>query len=68
MAIDAYISRVDGCDCGDTSIRLYRGAECTTRQEVREKLLVFLKGAKKAKEVLKMKTLIYSSILNQFGK
>ena len=50
MAIDAYISRVDGCSCGDTIIHLYRGAE--SRQKVREKLLVFLKGSKKAKQTL----------------
>ena len=48
MAIDADISRVDGCACGDTTIHLYRGAE--SNQNVREKLLVFLKGSKKPKK------------------
>ena len=48
MAIDAYISRVDNCPCGDTTIRLYRGAKSS--QNTREKLIVFLKGSKKAKE------------------
>ena len=50
MAIDAYTSRLDGCACGDTIIHLYRGAE--SNQKVRKKLLVFLKGSKKAKKAL----------------
>ena len=50
MAIDADISRIDGCACGDTIIHLYRGAE--SNQKVREKLLVFLKGSKKPKKAL----------------
>ena len=52
IAIDAYISRVNGCPCGGTSIQLYRGAESNDSQVVREKLLIFLKGSKKAKESL----------------
>jgi len=53
VAIDAYISRVDGCPCGDTTIHLYRGAESVNSQVDREKLLVFLKGSKREKEALK---------------
>jgi len=34
MAIDAYISRVVNGPCGDTTIRLYRGAESS--QNIRE--------------------------------
>jgi len=50
VAIYAYISRLDGCACGDTTIHFYRGAK--SNQKVREKLLVFLKGSKKAKKAL----------------
>jgi len=45
MAIDAYISRIDGCPCGETTIRLYRVAK-STNQEACKKLLAFLKKAK----------------------
>ena len=32
MAIDAYISRVDGYPCGHTEIKLYKGADSTESQ------------------------------------
>ena len=47
FAIDAYISRVDGCPCGSTIIKLYKGPDSTTRQKIRSKLTVFLKGSNK---------------------
>ena len=53
LAIDAYISRVDGCPCGDTTIKLYKGPDSTTRQKMRSKLTVFLKGSNKRKEELR---------------
>lgn len=57
--IAAYISRVDGCRCGDTCSQLYRGADCTSEHlKIRPKLLTFLKGLKAAKEKLQKKTQI----------
>ena len=53
LAIDAYISRVDGCPCGSTKIHLFRGPEASEEQVVRSKLLIFLKGSKKQKQELK---------------
>ena len=53
LAIDAYIHRVNGCPCGDSVIHLYRGADSTEQQEVREKLLVFLKGSNYSKSALR---------------
>ena len=53
LAIDAYISRVDGCPCGDTTIKLYKGPDSTTCQKMRSKLTVFLKGSNKRKEELR---------------
>lgn len=53
LATDAYISRVDGCPCGQTNIHLYRGVDTSEHLEVHEKLLVFLKGSKSSKESLK---------------
>ena len=41
LAIAAYISRVDGCPCGDTNIRLYRGADTSEHLKARDKLLTF---------------------------
>ena len=55
LAIDAYISRVNGCPCGTTQIHLYQGPDTKEKQRDREKLLVFLKGSKKNKEALKRK-------------
>ena len=53
LAITAYISRVNGCPCGETSIQLYRGADSTAKPlEIRSQLLTFLKGSKAAKEKL----------------
>ena len=51
LAIDAYISRVDRCPCGDAEIRLYRKSE---QQEVHEKLLISLNGSNKAKKALRL--------------
>ncbi len=53
LAIEAYIKRVDGCPCGESQIRLYCGAESSEQQEVREKLLIFLKGSNVSKESLR---------------
>lgn len=53
LAIAAYISRVDGCPCGDTNIRLYRGADTSEHLQLRNKLLTFLKGSMAAKETLR---------------
>ena len=53
MAISAYISRVDGCPCGDSIIKLFRGCDSQENQEKNEKLSIFLKGSKRAKEKLK---------------
>ena len=39
MAIDAYISRVDACPCGETNIYLYRGAKYNTSQDMRKNCL-----------------------------
>ena len=55
LAINAYISRCDGCPCGRTTIHLFKGNESPDFHEIREDLLVFLKGSKKNKEALKQR-------------
>ena len=50
LAISAYISRVDGCPCGNTAIHLYRGADTSEQIRNRAHLLTFLKGSNVAKE------------------
>ena len=55
LAINAYISRCDGCHCGRTTIHLFKGNESPDFHEIREDLLVFLKGSKKNKEALKQR-------------
>lgn len=55
-ATEVYINRVDGAPCGDTPIRLLKGANdeyASYLQERRPNLLTFLSGSKKAKEQLK---------------
>lgn len=34
LAVDAYISRVNGCPCGDTEIQLYHGPDSSEQQVV----------------------------------
>lgn len=46
MAISAYVSRVDGCPCGDSSIKLFRGNDSQENQIKNEELSIFLKGSK----------------------
>ena len=53
LATDVYISRTDGCPCGDGVIHMFKGADSSQKQDERNKLLVFLKGSKKQKELLK---------------
>ena len=52
LAIEAYISRVDGCRCGDATIKLYKGFESEEHHAISETLEIFLKGSNKQKEVL----------------
>lgn len=52
LAITAYISRVSGCPCGDSDIKLYRGSDSTALQSVTSYLDTLLKGSKKQKELL----------------
>ena len=54
LAIAAYINRVNGCPCGDTTIQLYRGANPDTSEHIQERtyLLMFLKGSRAAKDKL----------------
>ncbi|CAB3988898.1 Chromatin modification-related YNG2 [Paramuricea clavata] len=53
-AIGVYISRVDGAPCGDTNIRLYRGANSEDNQLLSGFVKTFLNGLKKQKWVLEM--------------
>lgn len=52
LAITAYVSRVDGCPCGETTIKLFRGSDSHTYQDIQKHLDVFLKGSKKQKREL----------------
>lgn len=51
LAIDAYVSRVNGCPMGDTTIKLYKGSEGRERS-MAEDLEKFHKGSKKQREKL----------------
>ena len=53
LAIQAYISRVDGCPCGDTTIKFYKGSESEEHHAISDKLDIFLKGSNKQRELLR---------------
>ena len=55
LAIDAYICRVNGTSCGNTTIQLYKGAKDSEQVRMRGSLLVFIKGSKKSKRTLLQK-------------
>lgn len=60
LAIDAYISRVDGTPCGDTNIRLFKGSNSELYQDISSSLEVFLKGpAKKQVELQASQPALY---------
>lgn len=50
LAMDVYISRVDGSTCGTSSIKLFQGADSSDNQKLQNQLLVYLKGSKAKKE------------------
>lgn len=61
LAMDAYISRVDGCPCGESVINLYKGCESQEYHSITPDLEVFLRGSKKQKSVLRaQKPSLYS--------
>ena len=53
LAMDIYISRVNGAPCGDSQIHLFKGADSTEKQELRNHVLVYLKGSIEQKAKLK---------------
>ena len=54
LALCAYISRVDGCPCGESQIRLLKGSNSDSYQKINSNLVVFLKGSKKNKRALQI--------------
>ena len=50
LAIKAYITRVNGCPCGDTNQQLFKGSNSSDFQTKCKKLEVFLKGSKKVEK------------------
>jgi len=51
LAIEAYMSRVNHCPCGDTVIHLFKGANSKEQQKF-EGNFVLLKGSQKSKHEL----------------
>ena len=47
-----YISWVDECPCGNSTIKLYKGSESDEHHTISNKLEIFLKGSNKQKELL----------------
>ena len=52
LAMDVYIDRVENSPCGAGSIKLFKGADSSSNQEIRKYLLQFLKGNKAQKKQL----------------
>ena len=53
LATEVYINYVNKCPCGDTVIQLFKGADSSKNQHIRDQLKIFLKGSKAKKEQLK---------------
>ena len=56
------MNRVNGCPCGEGIIKLYEGANSTTHQELRGKVIQFLKGTKQQKNLQQQHPEAYSYI------
>ena len=67
LATEVYMNRVNHCPCGETEIELYRGADSSENQKMRESLLVYLKGSKRDKEEFKWKTGSCMTISRRYG-
>ena len=46
LATEVYMNRVNGCPCGERTIKLYKGANSATHQKLRGKVIQLLKGTK----------------------
>ena len=63
LAIDVYIDRVDNSPCGDGTIKLVKGADSPSNQELRKYVIQFLKGSKAQKNRLQVDhTYVYDYI------
>ena len=60
VAIDAYVSRVDGCPCGETCIHLFKGPQSDEYHLKRAKLAAFLKSKKKRAALRQSDPEVYS--------
>ena len=53
LATEVYINRVNGCPCGKGTITVIEGTDSAKHQELRTKVIQFLKGSKQQKALLK---------------
>ena len=68
-SIDVYISRVQGATCGDAKIFHCKGADSSQYQDLRDKLLVFIRGTKeKRKRNFKEMTKMYTNTFPMYLK
>ena len=65
LATEVYINYVNKCPCGDTVIHLFRGADSSRKQHIREQLKIFLKGSKIKREQLKLAEPELYSLFNE---
>ena len=49
LAMDIYISRVNGAPCGESQIHLFKGADSSEKRQLRNHVLVYLKGSMEQK-------------------
>ena len=64
LATEVYINYVNKCPCGDTVIHLFRGADSSRKQHIREQLKI-LKGSKIKREQLKLAEPELHSLFNE---
>ena len=53
QAADIYISRCDGAPCGEPKICLFKGANSAPNEDLRNDILVYIKGTRSQKKALR---------------
>lgn len=65
LATEVYMNHCNGAPCGDTTIQLFKGADSTEYQQLREDVLIYLKGTKPQKSQLQQEKQEQWSIIKE---
>jgi len=63
LATDIYIQRVNGSPCGDSVVHLFKGANSSSKQHLRQQVLTYLKSSQKCQsELMEENPVVYGFI------